>query len=149
MILAYEATYPDLNLEDIYDDETLHTIRALAAQEVCSSDFAAAASNVENAGFVTNPSDVPRWHERLLENSPGYTGTEMPILLLQGSADPGVPQWQTDILFDRLCRIGSQTDYRVFEGYNHVGSLTLNVPTALEWTAARFAGEPASDTCPE
>jgi pimeloyl-ACP methyl ester carboxylesterase len=146
---AFEATYPGLSLEDLYDAQTLGTIAELVDQEACRDPFLDAARDVENAGFVTNPADLPAWRERLVENSPGYERTDIPILMLQGSADPIIPQSLTDMLFDRLCDIGSQTDYRVFEGYNHAQSLTLNVPAALEWTAARFAAEPASNTCPE
>jgi pimeloyl-ACP methyl ester carboxylesterase len=149
LTVAYEATYRGLSQEDLYDAETLGTIAELVDQEACRDPVLDAARDVENAGFATNPADLPSWSERLVENSPGYEPTEIPILMLQGSADPIVPQWQTDLLFDRLCEIGSQTDYRVFEGYNHAQSLTLNVPAALEWTNARFAGEPAADTCPE
>lgn len=148
LTLAYEATYPELSLEDVCDAETLLAIRQLAEQEACNLAFLNAAWNVENAGFVTNPAELTSWRDALLQNSPGYVSTEVPILLLQGSADTVIPQWTTDMLFDRLCEIGRQTDYRVFEGFDHADSLFRNVPTALEWTAARFAGQPASDACP-
>jgi pimeloyl-ACP methyl ester carboxylesterase len=147
--LSYEDAYPELSLEDLYDAQTIATIRDLDDQEACWMPFGAAAADVENAGFLTNPTELPEWRERLLENSPGHTRTETPTLILQGSADTVVPQWQTDPFVERLCNIESPNDYRVFEGYNHVQSLTLNLPLALEWTAARFAGEPAADTCPE
>lgn len=149
LTVAFEATYPGLSLEDLYDAQTLGTIAALVDQEACRDPFLREARDVENAGFVTNPADLPAWRERLVENSPGYERTDIPILMLQGSDDRLVPQSETDMLFNRLCNIGSETDYRVFEGYNHVQSLTQNLPLALEWTAARFAGEPAADTCPE
>ena len=145
--LSYEATY-GLSLEDIYNPETLAIIRELADQQVCTDAFLQAASDVDNAGFVTNPADLSSWQESFTENSPGYVQSEMPILILQGAADVIVPQWETNILYDRLCNIDSQTDYRVFQGQNHVQSLTLHVADALEWSAARFAEEPASDTCP-
>jgi len=147
--VAYEAMYSGLNLEDVYDAETLGTIAGLVDQEACVFPFLDAARDVQNAGFVTNPADLPSWRERLLQNSPGYERSEIPILILQGSADTIVPQQITDILFDRLCAIGSQTDYRVFEGFGHADSYVQNFSTMLEWTNARFAGEPASDTCPE
>jgi len=145
--LAYEAVY-GLDLEEVYEAEVLGTIRQLADDEGCNGAFLEAGMDVENAGLVTNPADLPAWQERFAENFPGGVQSEMPILLLQGSADTVVPQWETDILFDRLCETGSQTDYRVLEGLNHVLAFNLSIPTQLEWTAARFAGETASDTCP-
>ena len=83
------------------------------------------------------------------ENFPGGVKSEMPILILQGADDQVVPRWETDILFDRLCVAGSQTEYRVLEGLDHVTSFTATIGDQLEWTNDRFAGEPASDTCPE
>lgn len=147
--LAYEATYPGLNIEELYDAETLGAIRQLVDEEACLDPFLDAAWDVENAGFVTNPVELPSWRGVLVENSPGYELSQMPILVLQGSADQVVPQSLTDMLFDRLCEIGSQTDYRVFEGLGHGEAFLQNFPTMLEWTNARFAGEAASDTCPD
>jgi pimeloyl-ACP methyl ester carboxylesterase len=149
LTVAYETTYPGLNLEDVYDAETLATIAGLVDQEACEAPFLNAARDVDNAGFVTNPADLASWRERLVENSPGYERSEMPILILQGSDDTIVPQQITDILFDRLCAIGSQTDYRVFEGLGHREAFLQNILTMLEWTNARFGGEAASDTCPD
>ena len=149
LTVAYEAMYSGLNLEDVYDAETLGAIAGLVDQEACVVPFLEAARDVENAGFVANPADLPSWRERLVENSPGYERSDMPILLLQGSDDAIVPQHITDALFDRLCETGSQTDYRVFEGFGHGASYVLNFDTMLEWTNARFAGEAASDTCPD
>ena len=48
----------------------------------------------------------------------------------------------------RLCSIEREVDYRTFEGFSHNDSTQKNVPLMLEWTAARFAGEPAATTCP-
>ena len=146
--LAYEAVY-GLDLEEVYEAEALGTIRQLADDEACSGAFLEAGMDVENAGLITNPADLPAWQERFAENFPGGVQSEMPILLLQGSADTVVPQWETDILFDRLCETGSQTEYRVLEGRDHVTSFTSTIGDQLEWTNDRFAGEPASDTCPE
>jgi len=79
--LAYEDAYPELSLEDIYDPQTIATIRDLADQGACWAPFGAAAAGVANAGFVTSPNELPAWRERLLENSPGYTRTETPTLM--------------------------------------------------------------------
>jgi hypothetical protein len=59
-----------------------------------------------------------------------------------------VPIALTDALYMDLCSIGNQTDYRVFEGFRHNDSTQENMPLMLEWTAARFAGDPAATSCP-
>ena len=70
----------------------------------------------------------------------------MPVLVLQGVKDTTVPVRFTDLLFDRMCETGTQTEYRRFEEGTH-GVLRENLPAALEWTAERFAGEAAVDSC--
>ena len=127
--------------------EALATIRGLIDEEACGGIFSEVAREVEGAGFKTNPTELPEWLARLEESSPGRVRTDVPILLLQGTDDQVVPKVLTDILNINLCAIGSQVDYRVFEGFGHNDSTLMNMPLMLEWTAARFAGEPAMTTC--
>lgn len=147
MTVGFEAAYQDLSIDDIYTDDTLATIRSLIAEEACDGAWGEIASEVDGAGFETSPVDLPEWLERLEESSPGRVRTEVPILLLQGTDDQVVPSVLTQVLFGNLCAIGSQVDYRVFEGFGHNDSTLMNLPLILEWTAARFAGEPATTTC--
>jgi alpha-beta hydrolase superfamily lysophospholipase len=115
--------------------------------EACNGEFLNVARPVENAGFATNPVDLPEWLPVLEENSPGNVRSEMPILLIQGSEDLVVRQRYSDALFERLCATGSMTDYRVIEGSGHAAFREV-LPAVLEWTNARFAGEAAVDGCP-
>jgi pimeloyl-ACP methyl ester carboxylesterase len=147
MTLGFEEAYPDLSIDDLYETEALETIRGLVEAEACNGEFLDTAEPFENAGFATNPNDIPEWLEVLEENSPGNVQSEMPILLIQGSEDMVVPERFSDALFERLCATGSVTDYRVIDGAGH-GAFAENLPTIVEWTTARFAGEDAVDGCP-
>jgi pimeloyl-ACP methyl ester carboxylesterase len=147
MTLGFEEDYPGLRIDDLYEPETLQTIRGLVEAEACNGEFLDAARFVENAGLATNPVDIPAWLEVLETNSPGNVRSEMPILLIQGSEDPVVLQRFSDALFERLCETGSVTDYRVIEGAGH-GAFGENLPMVVEWTEERFAGAAATDTCP-
>ncbi|MDH3202361.1 MAG: lipase family protein [Myxococcales bacterium] len=147
LTVGFDATYDELSIEDIYTDEALATIRGLIDEEACGGTFSEVAREVEGAGFKTNPTELPEWLARLEESSPGRVRTDVPILLLQGTDDEVVPKVLTDILNINLCAIGSRVDYRVFEGFGHNDSTLMNMPLMLEWTAARFAGEPATTTC--
>ncbi len=147
MSVGFEAVYDDLSIDDIYTEDAVATMRGLIDQEACGGEWGEVSREVENAGFATNPGDLPAWAERLEQNSPARARTEVPILLLQGTDDEVVPKVLTDILNTNLCAIESQVDYRVFEGFGHNDSTLMNMPLMLEWTAARFAGEPAMTTC--
>lgn len=147
MTLGFAEAYPGLSLEDVYEAEALDVIRGLVEDEACNPEFLDTAEPFENAGFATNPVDIPEWLEVLEANSPGNVRSEMPILLIHGTEDMVVPPSLSDALFERLCETGSQTDYRVIEGAGH-GAFRENLPMVLEWTAERFAEEAATDTCP-
>ena len=146
MTLGFEAAYPSLSIDDIYLPGPLATIRGLVEEEACASVFLAVAGGVGNAGFATNPVDIPEWLEVLEENSPGEVRSEMPILLIHGSEDDLVGRHFSDALFERLCQVGSVTDYRLIDGAGH-GAFGDNLEMVLEWTTARFAGEDATDGC--
>jgi pimeloyl-ACP methyl ester carboxylesterase len=147
LTIGFEASYANLSIEDIYTADALSAIEALIDEDACGDEFGEVAGGFDSAGFETSPLDLPDWVTRLNENSPGNVRTDAPILLIQGQADVVVPILLTNVLYGRLCDIGNQTDYRVFEGYGHNDSTAKNMPLMLEWTAARFAGEPAATSC--
>lgn len=147
LTIGFEASYANLSIEDIYTAEALSAIETLIDEDACGDEFGEVAGGFDRAGFETSPLDLPDWVTRLEENSPGNVRTDAPILLMQGQADVVVPILLTNVLYGRLCDIGNQTDYRVFEGYGHNDSTAKNMPLMLEWTAARFAGEPAATSC--
>lgn len=145
--IGFVAAYEGLAMDDVYTPQALAAMQQLLDEEACGDEFGEVAGGFEGAGFATSPLNLPDWVERLDENSPGNVRAEAPILLLQGQADMIVPILLTNVLYDRLCDVGSQVDYRVFEGFGHNESTKENMPLLMEWTAARFAGDPATTTC--
>ena len=149
LALGFEAAYAELSIEDVFTDDALGAIDTLLDEEACGSEFGEVASGYERAGFETSPLDLPAWVSRLDENSPGTVATPVPIWLIQGEDDMVVPVLLTNVLAERLCEIGNELEYEVFPGFGHDDSTRMNMPEMLEWTAARFAGEPATTTCAE
>lgn len=149
LTIGFEASYAELSIEDLYTEEALTAIETLLEEEACGAEVGEVARDFNNAGFATSPVDLPEWTARLDENSPGNVVTEVPILLIQGEADMVVPILLTNVLAKRLCEIGDEVDYQVFPGYGHDDSTRKNMPLMLDWTAARFAGEPAATSCEE
>jgi pimeloyl-ACP methyl ester carboxylesterase len=147
--LGFEAAYSELSIGDVYTDEALSAIETLLEEEACGEEVGQVAAGFEGAGFETSPLNLPAWVTRLDENSPGNVPTEVPILLIQGQADMVVPILLTNVLNRRLCAIGNELEYLVFDGYGHNDSTQRNMPLMLDWTRARFAGEPAARSCEE
>ncbi len=149
LTLGFEASYAELSIEDLYTAEALAAIDALLEEEACGAEVGEVAKDFLNAGFTTSPVDLPDWTVRLDENSPGNVVTGVPILLIQGEADTVVPILLTNALAKRLCEIGDEIDYQVFPDFGHNDSTEQNMSLMLDWTAARFAGEPAATSCEE
>ncbi|MDH3652959.1 MAG: lipase family protein [Myxococcales bacterium] len=149
LTIGFEAAYAELSIEDLYTPEALAAIDALLGEEACGAEVGEVAKDFLNAGFTTSPVDLPDWSLRLDENSPGNVITGVPILLIQGEADTVVPILLTNVLAKRLCAIGDEIDYQVFPGFGHNDSTQQNMTLMLDWTAARFAGEPAATSCEE
>lgn len=145
--LGFDAAYADLSIADIFDADSTSAMGELAESEACLEEVEAAGVDFDGPVYATNPLELASWPERLIENSPGYVPTDAPILILQSEDDPSVPILLTNAFYDRLCRIGSRPEYRVFQGLGHDETSRASVPLILEWTEARFAGEPAVSSC--
>ena len=145
--LGFEAAYEELSIDDIFNSDAVTTIQGLLEEEACIEEFNAAGLEFAGPVYATSPVELNDWVERLDESSPGYVRTEAPILLMQSQDDASVPLLLTNAFYKRLCDIGSEADYRVFEGLSHDETTGKNMPLMLEWTAARFAGEAATTTC--
>lgn len=87
---------------------------------------------------------------RIAENIP-TDPIEAPLLLAQGETDPLViPSAQQEYADQRCSSGGGPVDYRTYADRDHVGVVADDsplVPELLDWTAERFAGQPADDTC--
>jgi len=149
LALGFEAAYAELAIDDLFTSDALAAIDTLLSEEACGAEVGEVAAGFENAGFETSPLDLPAWVTRLDENSPGNVATPVPIWLIQGEADMVVPILLTNVLAARLCEIGNEVEYAVFPGFGHDDSTRMNMADMLAWTAARFAGEPATTTCAE
>jgi pimeloyl-ACP methyl ester carboxylesterase len=149
LAIGFEAAYEELSIEQLFTQEALDAIDALYEDEACGAEFGEVAAGFEGAGFENNPLDLPAWVTRLDENSPGNVPTAVPIWLIQGEDDMVVPVLLTNVLAERLCEVGNEMEYEVFPGFGHDDSTRMNMAGMIEWSAARFAGEPAATTCAE
>ena len=88
----------------------------------------------------------PRWAARIAQNTP--TGAiQAPLLITQGADDRIVlPVVTLDHARGRCAR-GERVDLRVYPGETHLTLAARAGPDILDWTAARFAGEPVLDGC--
>jgi alpha-beta hydrolase superfamily lysophospholipase len=93
---------------------------------------------------VTEP-----WPALAARNTPGAPPKDVPVFLAQGSADTTIPPQITESYRKRLCRAGNRVHMVAMPGVTHRFIARDAAPAAVEWIAARFAGKPAPDDCPE
>lgn len=89
----------------------------------------------------------PAWSARLAENSPDPAGIAAPLFVAQGLTDELISPAVTTAWVDRRCAAGDAVEFRTYPGVTHPVIIGPGGRDALAWTTARFAGEPAPDTC--
>ena len=94
-----------------------------------------------------NPLEIPAVATILHTNSAGNRRSGAPLLVVQGSADDGAPQFLTDAFVAKACAAGDTVDYRVYAGATHLGVVPTAADDVVAWFADRVAGAPATSTC--
>lgn len=86
-------------------------------------------------------------YQNLTQN--GNRAIAGPMLIMQGTADPAVPESVTTSVVDTMCskKLGSSVNYVRFEGVGHTPTCYASRRIWLDWIAARFAGEPLASGC--
>jgi pimeloyl-ACP methyl ester carboxylesterase len=89
----------------------------------------------------------PALHDVLERNSTGLVPSEVPVLLLQGTADPIVPSRTQQAFVDRLCAAGSRVTYRTYASVHHFQTRQVSFKDTLAWMEEILAGRAPRSTC--
>lgn len=94
-----------------------------------------------------DPFSVPAWKKLLIANDPGQftSAPNVPLLIIQGTADGQIPPISTQLLADHLCSIGAEVQRWMYPGEHHAEVITPSTPDMVRWMADRFSGQPAPD----
>jgi hypothetical protein len=148
---AYSQTY-GVPLTSILTPDSMPAVAKTASK--CLSNLPDALDALLTARAIRKPfpahppQSTPPWPALLHANSPGQAPPGAPLLLMQGAADPTVePHW-TETFAAKLCAEHRVVAFHELPGVNHLAAAQKSLPTVLPWLAARFAGQPAPDTCP-
>jgi pimeloyl-ACP methyl ester carboxylesterase len=95
-----------------------------------------------------DPMSVPQWAALLLANDPGQftSGSNVPLLIIQGADDDLVPVTTTQQLATHLCGIGEEVQRWLYPGEGHAEVITPSTPDMVQWIADRFAGTAFPDS---
>ena len=149
---GYAGAYDDVDIDDYVRGAAEVQVEEMATR--CLSGPGALVnvgeSLVQDTSIFDTDPTTGALGARLEENIPSDP-IEPPLLLAQGETDPLViPAAQQEYADQRCAAGGGPVDYRTYPDRDHVGVVADDsplVPELMEWTAARFAGDQAEDTC--
>ncbi|MDT3329099.1 alpha/beta fold hydrolase [Microbacterium sp. KSW-18] len=150
---AFSSIYDDVSYDEYVRPGADTVLRQMS--ERCLSDPAIVVSVAASLGMSGDP--------RLFSEPPasGPLGVHLrenaaplrqnaPVLLAHGGADSVIPVATQTAFAKRMCSAGQVVDYRVYDGYEHAAVVERPSPLLdelIEWTTARFAGEPGPEKC--
>ena len=146
---AFAEAYDEIELDQVYTDEAIALMDVL--ETGCTQDVFDVFNplSAEEMLKVASPLGVSPWDRVIVENDPNQAPVPVPLLILHGSIDEQIPALSSQILLGQLCVLDGQgpTDRILYEGHNHGSVIAAQRDDLLGWIAARFAGEPAPNTC--
>jgi pimeloyl-ACP methyl ester carboxylesterase len=142
LVEAYHAAYPQ------FDPAALLTPEARAeASPVDQKCSLPDVSSSPNLALAQNPLDIPALAPILHTNSAANRPAGAPVLVVQGTADDGNPQFLTDAFVKKACAAGDTVDYRVYTGATHLGVVPAAANDVTAWFSDRVSGAAAISTC--
>ena len=111
-------------------------VEALAAQKGLKQVF-----------LEQDPARVPPWSDLMVENSLYALNARAPALIIQGMADEIIKPEVTTQFVRAACRTGAKVEYVTLKGKGHAGAMQAGQKRAVDWLAARLAGQPARSNC--
>jgi uncharacterized membrane protein HdeD (DUF308 family) len=150
IVEGYSATYDDVDFNDYVRDSAVPVMEEVAGR--CINEPAILVSVGEilmGEPVFSEDLDEGELLTRLQENVPDEV-TGLPTFIAQGLTDNLVLPEAQERFVQTLCDGGLVVDYRTYEGRDHLGVVASDspmVPDLLEWTEARFAGDPPPAEC--
>jgi acetyl esterase/lipase len=142
----------DLDLAAIVEPEDVSSVAAIGGE--CLAGFtdlatdASAILQIDRGKFMySDPVTTPPWSTIIVENTPGKLAAGAPVFLAQGSRDVIVEQSVTKQFAIELCGQGVPVVFHEVTDGTHTIIADVSATAAVEWMAARFAGDPAPTNC--
>ena len=96
---------------------------------------------------VQQPANTEPWHSLLEKNTPDALPPRIPVFLAQGSVDQIIRPDVTKQYMHKLCQAGSKVKMMWLPNIGHGRAAQASTIAAVNWIAARFAGEAPPNDC--
>ncbi|MFI8460456.1 lipase family protein [Kitasatospora sp. NPDC085464] len=148
---GFLAAYPELDAAGVLKPAGIEALQGDAT--ACIEHFADVIQNnvgdAHQLDTLFQPiRDVPQsWRERFYQNTPGYTPTLAPVLVMQGTDDTVINPHSTEQYVRRACGYSQPVEYTTYQGATHNTIPFEAQQEYLGWIADRFARKPAPGNC--
>ena len=147
--VAWSEDRPELDLADVVREESLDEARSLASQCLSSPQLPIAAIRsiqLRDDVAALGSQGTQAWVEQLKANTP-QGRIDVPVLVLQGRADPIMAPDVTAAHVAARCAAGESIELRLQAATEHFTLVARSVDDVVAWTEERHAGVPAGTTC--
>ena len=149
VLRSWPLHYPDLPVNEILTSPAQKNYERLAQE--CIKDAGIEAEirmNAFNENFFSvNPIDNAAWRAALSDQTPPPFPADMPLLLIQGTADEVVLPQPNAYLQKTWCEAGTNVSALWLGGVGHVTAAATGGPTAVDWLQQIFAGTVPRSNC--
>lgn len=142
----------NIPLGSVVDASDIKSVEAIGNE--CLSGFTDFVTDVAAIGHIAggkfmhgDPVRTPPWSDIITANVPGKKAAGAPVFLAQGSADTIVDPPVTTEFATLLCNQGTPVKFHEVPDATHEVIARVSAPSAVEWVAARFAGEAPPTNC--
>jgi hypothetical protein len=149
--VGFDTAYPELKLASYLNDRGRDLIARSKTLCLASADGASGlvtAAFTHRADYVTrDPLAATAWRNRLNASRLGGVTPAAPVFQYHGLLDELVPYDQAVATRDRWCARGADVTFVTLPAAEHVTAMVEGFPLAMQFLAARFAGDPVPSTC--
>lgn len=146
---SWPIRYPDLPIDEMLTTPAQKNYDRLAQE--CVKDAGIEAEIRMKAFnedfFSVNPLDNAAWKAALADQTPPPLPAQMPLLLIQGTADEVVLPQPNAYLQKTWCEAGTNVSALWLGGVGHMPAAAIGGPAAVSWLEQIFAGNAPTSNC--
>lgn len=146
---SWPISYPELPVESLISRPAALNYNRMAQE--CITDAALEGQirqGIFNEDFfLRNPVTDPRWAQALQDQTPPPLPAELPLMLIQGTADQVVLAEPNAQLQQDWCAAGSTINALWLGGVDHMKAAQVAGPSVVSWLNEIFDGKTPPNTC--
>ncbi len=144
---TWSKTYKDLSASTVFTPTGIE-VASKYVGSVCTNTLDGILSKYPaNVMFKANAAKSPIIQKIAIENNPGNSVTDAPMLVVQGTADTTVLPILTDTYVKSACLIKDSIDYVHVPGATHGTVVEEEAQPISQWMQAIASGTPNNSTC--